>query len=221
MGSELNVEEQVASGCITGTGFALPCQAHDQAMAYPGGNSHIESFWTRHHTSATTRCARLLLPHAAAVAGGAHGCRLQRDRACCPVMCLFEAEFNGGLDVLPTHGKAGASTWAASGTKQRLKKVAKAAHATPGTEEVAEIAVFNAPTFPARWRGKISTRLPVLAELVIALALLRIGEDCIGLPDLLEFLFCAFVARVDVRVILARQLAVGFLDVVRCQIGRA
>src|SRR5919197_2408440 len=150
-------------------------------MAYPGGNGHIESFWPGHYPSATARRAGLVLTHTTAVAGGAHGCRLQRDRACCPVMHFFEAEFDGRLDVLPTHGKASASAWATPGAKQRLKKVAKAAHAASGTEEVAEIAVFNAPAFPARRRGEISTRLPVLAELVVALALLRIGEHGIGL----------------------------------------
>jgi hypothetical protein len=134
-------------------------------------------------------------------------------------MRLFEAEFYGGLDILPTHGKAGASARATPGTKpgtkQRLKKVAEATRATPGTEEVAKVTEINASAFPARRWGKIGPCLPMLAELVIALALLWIGEHCIGLPDLLELLLRALVARVDVRVILARQLAIGFLDVVR------
>jgi hypothetical protein len=135
-------------------------------------------------------------------------------------MYLFEGEFNSRLDVLPTHGKAGTSASATSAAKQRLKKVAEAARAAPGAEKVAEVGIFDAPAFPARRWGEISPRLPVLAELVIALALLRIGEDRIGLPDLLEFLFRAFVVRVDVGVILARQLAVGFLDVVRSRGAR-
>src|SRR4029077_890914 len=162
----------------------------------------------------TTRGAGLLVPHAAAVAGGTHGRRLQRDCAACAVMRLSEAELYGRLNVLTTHGKARASAWAAPGAKQRLKKVAEAASA-PGTEEVAEIAVCNVPAFPARRRGEISARLPVLAELVIAFTLLRIGEDCIGLPNIFEFFFRRCVAGVDVRVILARQLTVGLLDVVR------
>src|SRR5438445_4730793 len=169
MGSELDVEEQVASWRIAGAGFALPRQAYDRAVANPGGNGYIERFWPRHHPHAMTRGAGSLVPRAAAVAGGAHGCRLQRDRVCCPMMCLFEAEFKSRLDILPTHGKAGTSAWAAApGAKQRLKKVAEAAHAAPGPEEVAKVAVFHAPAFPgasafpARRRGKISPRLPVL-----------------------------------------------------------
>ena len=64
------------------------------------------------------------------------------------MMCLFEVEFDSRLDVLSTHGKAGASASATSAAKQRLKKVAEAAaHAAPGTEEVAEVGVFDAPAF--------------------------------------------------------------------------
>src|SRR5262249_26078714 len=215
MGSELNVEEQVASGRITGAGFALPRQAHNRAMTYPSRNGHIECLWAGHYPGTTTRRTGLVLTPTTTVTGRAYSRRLQWDRTCCPVMRLFKAEFDSRLDVLPTHGKAGASASATSATKQRLKKVAEAARATPGTEKVAEVGIFDAPTFPARRRGEISARLPVLAELVVALTLLRIGEDGIGLPNIFEFLFRSCVAGVDVRVILARQLTVGLLDFVR------
>src|SRR6266705_5193430 len=108
MGSELDVEEQVASRRVTSAGFALPRQADDRAMAYPGGNGHIESFWACHYPGATACRAGLVLTHTTAVTGRTHSRRLQRDRACCPMMRLFEAEFDSRLDVLPTHGKAGA-----------------------------------------------------------------------------------------------------------------
>src|SRR5712671_1252941 len=117
-------------------------------------------------------------------------------------MRLFEAEVDGRFDILTTHGKARASAWAVPGAKQRRKEVAEATRAAPTTEEVAEVAVFNMPAFPARRRGEISARLPVLAELVVALALLWIREDLIGLPDILELLFRGCIAGVDVRVIL-------------------
>src|SRR6266702_6265938 len=194
-GSELDVEEQVASRRITGAGFALPRQADDRAMAYPGGNGHIESFWACHYPGAMARRAGLVLTHTTAVTGRTHSRPLQRDWAGCPMMRLFEAECDSRLDVLPTHSKAGARALATSAAKQRLKKVAEAARAAPGAEEVAEVAVLNALAFPARWRGEISAPLPVLAELVVALTLLRIGEDFIGLPDLLKFLFRALVTR--------------------------
>src|SRR5262249_52056974 len=122
--------------------------------------------------------------------------------------------------VLTTNGKARAREWSAPGAKQRLKKVAEAAWTVVGAEEVAEVAIFHAPAFPARRRREIRACLPVRAELIIALALLRIGEDVICLPDVFEFLLRSFVPGVDVRMILARQLAVGFLDLVRCRGAR-
>src|SRR6185295_1677454 len=53
---------------------------------------------------------------------------------------------------------------------------------------------------------------PVGAELVVLLALGRIAEDLVGLVDLFEFRFGRFVTRVDVRVMLARELPEGLLD---------
>src|SRR6185437_554847 len=52
----------------------------------------------------------------------------------------------------------------------------------------------------------------VEAKLVINLALLLVAEDVVGLRDLLELLLRLLVARVHVRVILARQLAEGLAD---------
>ena len=153
MGSELDMKEQVASGRLACAGFALSRQAYDRTMAYPGRNGHIEGFWARHHTRATTRPAGLLLLHAAAVAGRAHGRGVECDRAGGSVVRLFEAECNGRLDVLTTHGKARARARAAPGAKQRRKKVAEAARAAPGTEEVTHIVDINAPAFPAGWGG--------------------------------------------------------------------
>jgi hypothetical protein len=54
----------------------------------------------------------------------------------------------------------------------------------------------------------------VLAKVVVHLALLGIGENLEGSPHLLELLFGSFVARIDVRVELARQLAVRLLDLI-------
>ena len=64
------------------------------------------------------------------------------------------------------------------------------------------------PPAPARAYG-----LPVRAELVVELALLGVGQDRVGLVDVLEPLLGGLVARVPVRMVLARELAEGLLDV--------
>src|SRR5204862_296502 len=55
---------------------------------------------------------------------------------------------------------------------------------------------------------------------VVLLALLGVGEDVVGLGDLLEALLGPLVARVAVGVVLARELAVGLLDLIRRRVLR-
>ena len=53
-----------------------------------------------------------------------------------------------------------------------------------------------------------------MAEAVIGGALLIVLQDVVGLADFLEFLLGALVARVAVRVMLHRELAIGLLQLV-------
>src|SRR5205823_1862052 len=55
----------------------------------------------------------------------------------------------------------------------------------------------------------------VKAQLVVNLALLGIAQDVVGFGDLLEFLFGFLVAGIDVRMVLARQLAEGLAELIR------
>ena len=55
--------------------------------------------------------------------------------------------------------------------------------------------------------------LPVGTELVVGLALLGVGEDLVGLADLLEALLGRGVALVDVGMVLAGKATEGLLDV--------
>ena len=55
----------------------------------------------------------------------------------------------------------------------------------------------------------------VKAELIVDLALLGIAQNVVGFGEGFELLFRDFVARIDVRMIFARQPAVRLLDLVR------
>src|SRR5207244_4162436 len=70
--------------------------------------------------------------------------------------------------------------------------------------EVAEVDVGPA----GAWRAAAVGR----AEAVVRLPLLRVGEDVVRRLHLLEALLGGLVARVRVRVVLARELAVRLLD---------
>ena len=52
--------------------------------------------------------------------------------------------------------------------------------------------------------------VPAIA--VVARTQFRTGEDLVGLGSLLELLFGLFIARIAVRVVLHRELAIGLFD---------
>ena len=53
-----------------------------------------------------------------------------------------------------------------------------------------------------------------MAVLVVPGLLVRVGEDLIGLVDLLELLLCLFIVRIQVRMILPGHLLICALDLV-------
>src|SRR6185437_7817899 len=100
-----------------------------------------------------------------------------------------------------------------------------------GAEELAEIEVFEAGARSRRVAGRpfrvartgaggghtLERGGPVL---VVERALLRVGQDVVRLLRLLELGLGLLVAGVDVRVVLARQPSVGFLDGVGGRVAR-
>lgn len=92
-------------------------------------------------------------------------------------------------------------------------------------EQVVQVAVLHVGPRPTgRARGPLAPveaggiaagpliGVPVGAQPVVLLTLLRVAQHLVGLVGLLEAGLGLLVVRVDVRVILARQLAVRFLD---------
>src|SRR5207302_8539434 len=63
-------------------------------------------------------------------------------------------------------------------------------------------------------RGRIDV-VGIETELVVNLALLGIAKNVVGLGDFFEPLLRLFVTGIDVRMVLARQLAEGFADFLR------
>src|SRR5439155_14168207 len=85
-----------------------------------------------------------------------------------------------------------------------------------GAEPAAEGDIPRAPRLAAARRGPARGSLfvhpPVRAELVVLLPLLGIAEHLVGLVDLLEPGLGRLVARIDVRVVFARQFPVRLLE---------
>src|SRR5439155_19116420 len=81
--------------------------------------------------------------------------------------------------------------------------------------DVLLLAVSARSTRPARWKV-----VAVESVLVVHLPLLGIGEDIVGLLQLLKFFFRGFIARVQIRVILPRQLAKCRTDILGAGLPR-
>ena len=113
---------------------------------------------------------------------------------------VLEGEVDDRLDVGAAHpGRLSPAAPAAPGAEDPAEDVAEIADV-----EVAEVEVAAS-----------EARRAVGAEGVVLLALVGVGQEVVGRLDVLEPLLRGRVARVPVRVVLAGELAVGLLDLVR------
>ena len=87
----------------------------------------------------------------------------------------------------------------------------EAAAALAATTAVVDVPLSGEWIRPAR-AFRLFVCAPVGAKLVVFPAFLRIAEDFVRLVDLLELRFSSLVVRIDVGVMLPRQLPEGLLD---------
>jgi hypothetical protein len=130
--------------------------------------------------------------------------RLQRDRdlRLDALERVLEGEIDLHLDVAAALG-AGSS---------RARPAAAAAAAEDAAEEIAEVAEITDVEVAEVDVATLEAAAPVRrAEGVVLLALLRIREQVVGALDFLEPLLGRGVARITVRVVLAREVPVGLL----------
>ena len=117
-----------------------------------------------------------------------------------------------GLDIVALARGVGVG---AAGTAE----TAKATAAEQIAEDIAQVNTACAETAAkaateaaAGLAGPIVGIDPSETELVIALALVRVGKNIVGLVDLLELFLGVLIAGVQVGVVLFGQLAVGAFD---------
>src|SRR5437870_4085665 len=86
-------------------------------------------------------------------------------------------------------------------------------------DQVVEVELVALPVAAGAARPLLGPRLlerlghlPALAVAVVLVALLGVAQHLVGAVDLLEALLGALIARIYVRMMLARQFAVGLLD---------
>src|SRR5207302_3897061 len=112
------------------------------------------------------------------------------------------------------------SRTAATAAKKSFKKIAESGAVefkldTAATRLIKSTAGLTAPL---RRRLKSARLVPIGAELIVLLALLRIAQDFVGFIDLLKFFFSRLLVLGDVGMIFARQFPERAFDLV---IGRS
>ena len=116
-----------------------------------------------------------------------------RDRDLCALHRLGKRDMYFGLQVAAALGASGAG-------------------APAGVAEEVGDDVPEAAEVPAAKRVRVETAAEHAAARVIGFALLGVGQDRVRLLDLLEALLGLLVVGVGIRVVLARKLAIGLLD---------
>src|SRR5690606_10652835 len=167
---------------------ALPRQPDRLARAHALGHAHLQGL-------AVDADA-----HAVAVVD-----RLQRDRQ-------SRAGVARGLRAArPATEAAGR---AAPAPEQFLEEVTEAAARAASGEDLVEVEAFRSAAMPepaGRWPDLVAGAVAARAQLVVGLALGRVAQRLVGLVDLLEALLGVRLLA-DVGVVLARQPAIGGLD---------
>src|SRR5262249_55848538 len=183
---------------------------------------------SRHPAGAAARGARRLALPAGAAARGAGLEFLELDGAPGPRVCLLEADLDLGLEISASapaaRGPEGSppvlELYALERTPARaeipedraeeLREVAKISGLVDVDAVAARASAVRLAAEPAGSGLRIAR--PVWPEGVVALALRRVGEDLVGLVDLLEPVGGGLDARVLVGMVLARELPVSLLD---------
>ena len=162
---------------------------------------------------------RLLTPrprHSGQIVGEVPGC------APLPLQVAHVTGFSTGIvSCAPRSASANESVTSVCRSEPRLIAAPAAsralAAAPPAPEQPAEDVVevdAAAPSGTSRVEAEAAGAARAgVADEVVVLALLGIGEGLVGDRDLLEAVLGRLVAGVAVRVVLARELAVGLLDV--------
>src|ERR1044072_3328015 len=100
-------------------------------------------------------------------------------------------------------------------TQVRAPKCLLATTTTSGAEDVAEYVAKDVTESVGSAETAATAAAsckPIVSVLIVDGALLRIGQDFVGLLGLFEFLFGFRVVGIAVRVVLHRQAAISLLD---------
>src|SRR5215471_2044894 len=213
MRRDADTQVQIAGGTTAAPRLAFAGNAHTRVVADPGGNSDVD------------RVRLTVQPHREAAQSAVVGVLKSELKLLFDVTSGTGARTRGAVRA-STH--IAAETSAATTTEKRLEEVGERA---PVPEHLPHFLFSHRPiaaasrlapeaNVPARLTAEacaagrhVFVRTPIRAELVVFFALLGIAKDLVRLVDLLELRLSSFVAWIDVRVVLARQLPERLLQI--------
>ena len=197
MVEQLEVEVEVAAAAGAGLEVALALEPQAAAGFHPGRNPHL-------HPLLIDGQGALAAPKGIGKTEADAGLGIEVEGRPAGA-CRTTGEAPGKAAAGEAGGEAkparGATKTAASGPAATAKTAQQV------VDEVVEVAVAAEINIAAA-AGPASL-VPVLAELFVAAALIGIGEHLVGLADLLELRLRLLVIGIDIRVVLAGQLAEG------------
>jgi len=135
------------------------------------------------------------------------------------VRSFFEGDFDADAQIAAAL-RTVAATLTAATAEEGLKNAATAsttAAAEHLIEDVVGIVEAAAPT-AAAGAAHAALREGGVAVAIVSGTLVGVAEHIVGLTDLLEFVLRGLVTGVFVRVVFHRELAVGFLQILRAHI---
>src|SRR6266851_3097970 len=218
---------------------ALPLQPQLRAVRRTRRYRHLERAMRRDHALPATRWTRLggsnharlalllfMRDHPAAAARRASIFRREIEPPLCPAhrfeqrdadlraeiwssRRLIVAEIEPGKSPRAA-GAESSATAAAEKLREEIAEVARGLEASAGTAASARRLLLTGIAPPHLFLRYAV--LPITAELVIFLALLRVTDYLVGLVDLLEFALRVLIVGIYVGMIFARELAEGRFD---------
>lgn len=134
----------------------------------------------------------------------------KRDRLLNAVIRIEETDAHGILNILTFHRPLAETTRAPSPSSRTAEEARKETRTTSAHAHLFEDGgKVRAPEYILGRILLVETRI---ADSIVLTFFIFVGEDRVGLVDLLELLFRSFIPRIPVRVKLHRQFAIGFLD---------
>src|SRR6266404_2573056 len=140
---------------------------------------------------------------------------LKRNPVPASAVSVFERNLHLGFRVLPATGSAARGPASVLGLTRRLRSAKKCLEEfaeTASAKNAAKVVELYVDASPSGRRCELSAILPVGTKLIVAFALLGIGEDLVRFVDPLELVFGYLVAGVHVGVILPGKLTIGLTD---------